>query len=295
MPRRIDAHQHFWQPARGDYHWMDGGDAALDPLRRDHLPQELLPLMQAAGVSHTVLVQAAATDAETAFMLALAQQHDWVAGVVGWVDLAASDAPQRLADLAGHTQFRGVRPMLQDLPDPAWLLSAPAPQVWEAMSDLSLRLDALVNTRHLAVLNEFAQRHPRLPVVIDHGAKPPLREGWGSAAMEAWRVHMRRIAAQPQVSCKFSGLLTEAALAPGAPPHAATEAAIEAVRPVLHFLLETFGAGRLIWGSDWPVLTLAASYQRWTAVCEALLGELTPQEQAQIWSGNAQTFYGLEL
>ena len=270
---------------------MAAGDAALNPLRRDHLPQELLPLMQAAGVSHTVLVQAAATEAETAFMLALAQQHGWVAGVVGWVDLAAGDAAQRLNDLAGYAKLRGIRPMLQDLPDPAWLLNAPAPQVWQAMSDLSLRLDALVNTRHLGVLNDFAQRHPRLPVVIDHGAKPPLREGWGSPTMEVWRVHMRHIAAQPQVCCKFSGLLTEAALAPDAP----LQAAIEAVRPVLHFLLETFGAERLIWGSDWPVLTLAASYARWTAVCEALLGELAPQEQARIWSGNAQTFYGLEI
>ena len=288
---KVDAHQHFWQPARGDYHWMDAGDASLDPLRRDHLPQELLPLMHAASVSHTVLIQAAATEAETDFMLALAGQHSWVAGVVGWVDLAAGDAVQRLIRLAEHAKLRGIRPMLQDLPDPAWLVNAPSPQVWQAMEDLSLRLDALVNTRHLGALNDFVQRHPRLPVVIDHAAKPPLRAGWNSPAMEAWRIAMGVFAAQPQVCCKFSGLLTETALA----RNASAQAAIEAVEPVLHFLLETFGAGRLIWGSDWPVLTLAASYERWMSVCEALLSELAPHEQARIWAGNAQTFYGLQL
>ena len=289
MPRRIDGHQHFWKPARGDYHWMDADSAALDPLRRDHLPAELLPLMQAAGVSHTVLVQAAATEAETEFMLALAEQHSWVAGVVGWVDLAASDVSQRLAHLAAQGRLCGIRPMLQDLPDPEWLLRAPAPRAWQAMADLSLRLDALVNSQHLGALDALARRHPQLPVVINHAAKPPLREGWHSPAMQAWRAHLSCFAAQPQVYCKFSGLLTEAG------PLASLPAAVDVVRQVLDFLLETFGAARLIWGSDWPVLTLAASYERWTLVCEVLLGELTPQEQAQIWSGNAVAFYGLKL
>jgi L-fuconolactonase len=238
-----------------------------------------------------VLVQAAPTEAETAFMLALAAQHPWVAGVVGWVDLTAADAPQRLGHLATSAKLRGIRPMLQDLADDEWLLTGPVPRAWTAMAALQLRLDALVNTRHLGALDAFARRHTELQVVVDHAAKPPLREGWESPAMAAWRGGMRRLALLPNVHCKFSGLLTEAA--PG--DVASVDAALAVVRPVWGFLLEAFGAGRLMWGSDWPVLTLAGPYDLWASICTVLVGELAPPEQAQIWLENAVAFYGLNV
>lgn len=289
--RRIDAHHHFWRPARGDYHWMSPDDPALAPLRRDFLPPELAALMKAADVRHSVLVQAAATAAETDFMLQLAEATPWVAGVVGWVDLAAEDAPQRLIRLATNPKLRGVRPMLQDLPDPHWLLRGPGTQVWDVMTLLELRLDALVKPEHLPMLELFAQKHAGLEVVIDHAAKPALREGWTSEAMERWRMQMRSLALQPQLHCKFSGLFNEAQAA----DVATMDRALSTIRPVWEFLLEHFGPSRLIWGSDWPVLNLAGSYERWAAVSEALIGELSVHEQAQVWSANAVAFYGLKL
>ncbi|WP_428508943.1 amidohydrolase family protein [Roseateles sp.] len=288
---RLDSHHHFWRPSRGDYHWMSPDDPALAPLRRDFLPPELAALMQAADVRHSVLVQAAATEAETAFMLEIAEVTPWVAGVVGWVDLAAPDCVSRLIRMATNSKLRGIRPMLQDLPDPHWLLRAPGAQVWDAMTLLELKLDALVKVDHLPMLELFARQHAGLEVVIDHAAKPALRDGWSSDGMSYWRSQMRSLAQQPQLHCKFSGLFNEASVT----DVATMDKALHAIRPVWEFLLEHFGPSRLMWGSDWPVLNLAGNYERWVAVSDALIGELSPHEQNQIWSANAVAFYGLKV
>ena len=287
---RLDAHQHFWQLARGDYAWLGGDQPALAPLRRDFLPPDLAPLLGAHGVARTVLVQATDSVAETEFMLSLARANPFIAGVVGWVDLAAADASATLERLAHDTALRGVRPMLQDLARDDWLLTAPRPEALRTLQRLGLRFDALVKPRQLGALGRFAMDRPALPIVIDHAAKPPLSEGWQSPAMQDWRRGMAALAALPQVACKLSGLLTELAPADRASPGRA----LAALRPVVDALLGWFGPARLMWGSDWPVLTLAGTYADWIATSDALLAPLSADERAQVQHGTARRFYGLE-
>jgi L-fuconolactonase len=288
MILRIDSHQHFWRPARGDYAWLRADVPALAPLLRDFLPGHLAPALRAHGVDRTVLVQAAESEAETDFMLELAAAHEVIGGVVGWVDLGSPDAVASLERMARHSTFKGVRPMLQDLPDDDWIARRPRPDAIRALLRLGLRFDALARPQHLAPLLRFLKDWPQLPVVIDHAAKPPVGEP-GSGAFAAWRRQIAEIALRPQVCCKFSGLWGEA------PPstHRDVDAAIGVVRPVWEQLLESFGPDRLMWGSDWPVLTLAGDYAGWVAVSEAFIGRLSASEQAQIWRGTAQRFYAL--
>jgi L-fuconolactonase len=286
---RLDAHQHFWQLARGDYAWLGGDQPALAPLRRDFAPADLAPLLRAHGVARTLLVQATDRVAETEFMLALAREHRFIAGVVGWVDLAAADAAATLERLAQDPTLRGVRPMLQDLPQDDWILAAPRPEALRTLHRLGLRLDALVKPRQLAALARFAMNRPALPVVIDHAAKPPLSHDWHAPEMRAWQRGMATLAALPQVCCKVSGLLTELAPADRASPGRA----IEKLRPVVDALLGWFGPARLMWGSDWPVLTLAGTYADWVAISDALLAPLSDTERAHVQHGCAARFYGL--
>jgi L-fuconolactonase len=285
--QRVDAHQHFWRVARGDYRWLLTDDASLAPLRRDFGPADLQPLRAAHGIAQTVLVQAADSAAETDFLLDLAVREESVGGVVGWVDLTRADSVATLERWAAHPKFKGVRPMLQDLPQHDWILHAPHADVLDAIERLGLRFDALVKPWHLDALLAFVQRHPGLPVVIDHAAKPQLAQGWSAPWADDWRRGMAALADQPQVCCKVSGLLTEA------PPLGAPDEAVALLRPVWDTLLEHFGPERLMWGSDWPVLTLAASYERWVAVSETLIGELTPGQQQAVWHDNARRFYAL--
>jgi L-fuconolactonase len=285
MIHRIDAHQHFWRPARGDYGWLRADDPALAPLYRDFMPADLGATLAAHGVRQTVLVQAAPSEAETDFMLDLAASNEFIGGVVGWVDLSRPQAAATLANWAEqHPRLKGVRPMLQDIPDIDWLAQAPHPDAMAALQRLGLRFDALVKPAHLLALLAFVRAWPGVPVVIDHAAKPCLVEGWNAAWAGPWRTRMAELATHPQVACKFSGLLTEAPASPG----------IAALRPVWEHLLECFGPDRLMWGSDWPVLNLAADYASWVGMAEALVGELAADEQVCVWHGTAARFYGLE-
>lgn len=288
MSLRVDSHQHFWRVSRGDYRWLRADDPALAPLLRDFGPEDLAPTLRTHGVGRTVLVQAADSTAETEYLLALAARHDVVGGVVGWVDLARADSAATLERWAAQPKFKGVRPMLQDLAQDDWILHGPNAEALQAIERLGLRFDALVKPRHLKPLLAFVRRHPGLPVVIDHAAKPQLAQGWSADWAGPWQRGIAALAALPQVCCKFSGLLTEAARVESA------AAAVAALRPVWDTLLQAFGPQRLLWGSDWPVLTLAADYARWVEVSEALIGELPPTQRAQVWHDNAQRFYGLE-
>lgn len=285
----IDSHQHFWQLARGDYHWLQGpgASAALDPLRRDFMPADLQPLLQAAGVTRSVLVQAADSTAETDFLLRVAAAHPTVGGVVGWLDMADPQAVHTLQAWAAQPAFKGVRPMLQDLPEVDWIERAPHPAVLQALLALGLRMDALVLPQHLGPLLRFVRAWPALPVVIDHAAKPPLAEGPRSAAYARWRQDMAALAALPQLRCKVSGLLT---LLPAGLDEAATLAAL---RPLWDDLLALFGPARLMWGSDWPVLTLVAGYPDWHRISRQLAADLSPAEAARFWRGTAADFYAL--
>jgi L-fuconolactonase len=179
--------------------------------------------------------------------------------------------------------------MLQDLADVNWIATAPHPAVVRAMQGLGLRFDALVKPAHLAPLIQFLRDWPGLPVVIDHAAKPGLAQGWQADWAPAWRSGLAEMAAMPQVSCKFSGLFTEAAAASLLSP----ATALATVRPVWDFLLQSFGPQRLMWGSDWPVLNLASDYSNWLELSQTLIGELTPSEQQMVWNGCAERFYSL--
>jgi len=284
-PGRIDAHQHYWRLARNDYRWLQADDASLAAIHRDYEPQHLAPLAQAHGVVGTVLVQAADSRAETEHLLALAQTHTSILAVVGWVDMADAGSVAVLERWATHPKFRGVRPMLQDLDDPDWIDSAPHPAVVQAMLDLGLCFDALVQPRHLAALTRFVQRWPRLPVVIDHAAKPQLAQA-AEAWLPRWREGLQTLAQHPQVCCKLSGLLTECA----GPARLGGRASLEALQPLLHQLLQWFGPQRLIWGSDWPVLELAGDYARWLAFARSLVGEAA---QGAVFEETARTAYCL--
>lgn len=296
---RVDAHQHYWQLARGDYHWLAQGGPALAALQRDFGPDDLQPLLQASGVQGTVLVQATNTEAETDTLLAWADAHDSILGVVGWADLSLADTAATLARWAGRPKFKGVRPMLQDLPDPDWLDHGPHPAALQALIHHGLRMDALVRTEHLPALGRFVTRWPQLPVVIDHAAKPPVAEGYDSPSMRRWRAGMGRLAEHPQVVCKLSGLLTELIAVKDTLAGAPSSQARHILQPVVGFLLKHFGSHRLMWGSDWPVVTLAASYADWVHLSHDCLlaaggdATSTPEAPSAIWHDTARRFYGL--
>jgi len=277
----VDAHQHYWDPSRGDYGWLT---PSLGTLYRAFGPQDLAPLRSAVGIDRTVVVQAAPTLDETRYLLDLARADDTIAGVVGWVPLDAPDAPALIAEFAKVPVFKGIRPMLQDLPDDRWILQPALAPAINAIIDADLGFDALVFTRHLPALTEFALRYPRLKIVIDHGAKPPIGEG--PHGWQAWADGMATLAGLPQkLHCKLSGLVTEAG--PGWN--------IDTLRPYVAHLLRHFGPLRLLWGSDWPVLNTHGDYRRWHAVSRALMDEndVDSDACAAVFGGNAQRFYRL--
>ncbi|MGO4915218.1 amidohydrolase family protein [Pseudogemmobacter sp. W21_MBD1_M6] len=274
---RIDAHQHFWRIDRGDYGWLT---PALGALYRDFGPDDLQPLLAAHGIEGTILVQAAPTSAETGYLLRLAETHGFIKGVVGWVDFESSDAPADIARLARNPALVGLRPMIQDIPDPDWMLRPNLTPAFEAMIAHDLTFDALTLPRHLPPLRRLLARHPDLRAVIDHASKPRI----GKGVARDWADNIAALARDTQAYCKMSGLVTEAP-APWA---------VEGLRPFVDHLYATFGAARLVWGSDWPVCTLAAPYREWWDATQHLLGRAGGDEDAAILGGNAMRAYRLE-
>ena len=278
----IDAHQHFWRLSERAGYWPP---AELAAIYRDFAPADLEPLLRQNGVRGTVLVQTLPKVEDSEWMLELAARHDFILGVVGWVDLAGADAPATIARLASDVKLKGLRPMLQDLPDPHWIEDPALDAGVAAMLEHGLSFDALVLPGHLGPLLRFAERHPELPIVIDHAAKPLMAQG----VFEPWLSGMRRLAALPQVCCKLSGMLTETGL-----PHASPDGQ-QAVTPYAEAIIELFGAERLIWGSDWPVLRLASDYTPWLGMARTLLAALPAEQQAAVLGGNALRFYRLDV
>lgn len=283
----LDSHCHLWRMSRGDYDWLTPETAALAPIYRDFEPRDLHEAARGLGIGSHILVQAAATTAETRFLIGLAARDLAFAGVVGWVDLGAPGAAAEIEDLAQDPLLLGLRPMLQDLPDPNWINEAPRPEALAAMKRAGLRFDALITPAQILQFCEFGEKHPDLPIVVDHAAKPPLDAPKDDPRHKLWREGLTRLAALPHVSCKFSGLLTQLPAAEAA--HA--ESAVEALRPTAEFLFEAFGPARLLWGSDWPVLTLAAPYALWAEVSERLLAPLDAAARRAILRESAQSFY----
>ena len=242
----IDAHQHFWQLDRGDYGWLT---PEVTKLYRDFMPDDLAPHLMRHGIDGTILVQAAPTIAETEFLLEIAARTPFVLGVVGWVDFAVASAADDIARLAEHPKLVGLRPMIQDIPDDDWMLRPDLAPAFDAMVQADLTFDALVLPRHLPQLRQLLSRYPDLRTVIDHGAKPEISR----KKFETWANDIAAIANESEVYCKLSGLLTEAG----------EDWVVSDIAPYVAHLFGHFGSKRLIWGSDWPVLTLASSYAKW--------------------------------
>ena len=276
--RLIDAHQHYWRIARMDYSWLTPQQGAL---YRDFLPAELAQPLAECGIGATVLVQAAATEAETRYLFALARANPNVAGVVGWVDFEALDARQRLRALVqdGEGRLKGLRPMVQDLPDPLWLERPTIDAAFDALIASDLCFDALVRPQHLPSLACRLQRHPQLRAVLDHAGKPDIAGG----GFDAWADPIARLARGSGLYCKLSGLLNEAA----------PEADLEALDGFVAHLFECFGPERILWGSDWPVLSLRGSYRQWWEMAHALVQRHAPGQQSAVFGANAARFYRL--
>jgi L-fuconolactonase len=271
---RIDAHHHLWTLARGDYGWLK---PALAPIYRDFDLSDLVPLLSASRIEGTILVQAAPTEAETLFLLDIAEKAELVRGVVGWTDFDARDAVACIEALAARELLVGLRPMVQDMADDDWLLRPALAPPLAAMARSGLVFDALALPRHLTRLIKVVDRHSKLQFVLDHCAKPHLAAG----DIAEWKQHIAQLAQRSNVVCKLSGLVTEARV----------DWQVADLRPAVDHVLACFGSQRLLWGSDWPVVDLAGGYAKWFAAAETLLANLSPDEQAAIFGANAARIY----
>jgi len=271
---RIDAHHHLWTLARGDYGWLT---SELAPIYRDFQLSDLAPLLSAADIEGTILVQAAPTEAETMFLLDIAENADVVRGVVGWTDFDATDGVARIEALATRTRLVGLRPMVHDIDNDDWLLRPALAPLLAAMARNGLIFDALVLPRHLPRLLRVMGRHPDLQLVLDHCGKPRLATG----EIATWQRDIALLAEHPNVVCKLSGLVTDAA-----PNWQITD-----LRQAVDHVRACFGPRRMLWGSDWPVVNLAGGYAKWFAATETLLTDLSPDEKEDIFGGNAARIY----
>jgi L-fuconolactonase len=271
---RIDAHHHLWTLARGDYGWLT---PALAPIYRDFTLADLAPHLSAGRIDGTILVQAAATEAETLFMLDIAERADVVRGVVGWTGFDAPDGAARIDAMAARPLLVGLRPMMQDIPDDDWLLGPALEPQLRAMAGHGLVFDALALPRHLSRLLRVVDRHGELQFVLDHCAKPHLKTG----DIAVWRRDIAELAARQNIVCKLSGLVTEVG----------PDWQLGDLRPAVDHVIKCFGPQRLLWGSDWPVLNLAGDYERWLKASETLLADLSAEDKAAIFGGNAARVY----
>jgi len=274
---KIDSHHHFWKYDPVEYSWMNED---MGILQSDHLPTDLKKEIDAAGIDGVVSVQASQSMKETDDLLRYAAEEDFVKGVVGWFPLADDRVGESLAKYAENPWLKGVRHVVQDEPDNRFILSGDFNRGITLLKEFNLVYDILIYERQLAPSIEFVDRHPELVFVLDHVAKPRIRDG----AMEPWADLMRQMAERPNVSCKLSGMATEADWANW------TESQLI---PYLDVALEAFGPDRLMFGSDWPVARLAVEYGPWVKLMTTYLSKLSLSEQAAIWGENAIQAYKL--
>ena len=274
---QVDAHQHFWKYNPDEYDWIDD---SMSLLRRDFLPDDLALKLQSLGFDGSIAVQARQSLEETRWLLDLAERAPHVWGVVGWVDLRASDVQSQLKTLARNPKLVGIRHIVQSEPDDRFLLKQEFLRGIAALEEFGLAYDILIYTKHLPAAIEFVKKFPRQRFVLDHLGKPPIKSG----TIEAWAQGIRELAAFPNVYCKLSGLVTEADW---------QRWTHDLIRPYLDVAFECFGADRLMIGSDWPVCLVAASYERAIELVKAYISDRAPQSLAGVLGDNAARFYRL--
>jgi len=274
---KIDSHQHFWKLSRGDYFWLTSN---LKGIYKDFSPEDLAKDLAVTNVKKTIIVQATNTEAETKYLLELAKETDFVSGVIGWIDMESPNAIQKLLELSEDSLFKGIRPMLQDIPDQDWITNPIFRPIFETMVTKSLTFDALIKDVHLENIRKIAVTFPTLKIVIDHCAKPNIVEN----KIRLWKSEMVKLSKCSNVLVKLSGLVTE------------TKEELISDRSLSFysgFILEKFGPNRVIWGSDWPVVNLKCSYSDWVSISMKLLSHLSPEEQHKIWYSNAVKTYNI--
>lgn len=275
---KIDAHHHFWHYTPEEYGWIDD---SMSSLRRDFLPEDLLPEIQRCGMNGVISVQARQTLEETRWLLDLAAQHDFIRGVVGWAPLTEGNLQDILDPLTQDQKLKGLRHVLQAEPDERYILRDDFNRGIELLKQRELVYDILVFERHLSHVIQFVKRHPDQVFVLDHIAKPRIRDG----ILSPWREQMCALAEFPNVFCKLSGMVTEADY------RTWNE---QDLQPYFDTVLNAFGPSRLLFGSDWPVCLAAASYQTWCAIVTKQIAALTQSQQAAIMGGTAARVYRLQ-
>ena len=278
----IDSHQHFWRYSAAEYPWIGAG---MERLARDYLPVNLEAVAAAVGISGTVAVQARQTLEETRWLLDLAEHHPLIRGVVGWVDLRSPEVAGELREFSSRPAFVGVRHVVQDEPDPRFLLGEEFVAGLRHLAPLGLTYDLLLYPQQLPAAVELVASLPEQPFVLDHLAKPRIAAWTARSDMASWRRDIEALARHKNVCCKLSGLVTETAWGQWRPAD---------FKPYLDIALMAFGPDRLMFGSDWPVCLLSGDYAEVAGIIRDLCGQLSPDEQAAIWGGTARRFYGLD-
>jgi len=273
---KVDAHQHFWRIDDELYDWIDD---SISGIRRDYQLDHLLPYLDHFKIDKTILVQAAEDVRENQHMLKIAEGSDRIGGIVAWVDLEKDQADTFKTFANDHKIIKGIRPVLQAIEDSNWILQDNVLQNLAKLGDNGLHFEALIQPRHLTAVMELALQFPDLPIVINHAAKPVFSEL--GMTTRAWFDGMDKLASRKNVSCKFSGLATE--FGPGWSAGALTD--------IVTHLMNGFGADRLMWGSDWPVLELDGSYPQWHGVSQQLFSEYSDKDRAKVVGETAQKFY----
>lgn len=277
----IDAHQHFWQLGRFGYEWLDA--PRLAPIKRDFLPSDLQVAMASVGVQKSVFVQTQHNLEESRWVLRLAEEHDFIAGVVGWVDLASPECEAQLLELKSHPKFVGVRHVTHNEPDDDFIVRPAVLRGLQVLAKHQVPFDLLFYVKHLRHVPAIVAACPDLPLVIDHLAKPLIKAG----RTDGWIDDFRRAASFANVHCKLSGMVTEADW---------QHWTAGDLRPYIQTALDCFGPERLLYGSDWPVCLLAGSYEQvYRATREVVDALVTPSESAAIFGENAARFYGLQI
>jgi L-fuconolactonase len=277
MTARIDAHHHLWRYSKEEYGWIAGNMA---PIARDFLPQDLQQVLSTSGIDGSIAVQARQSLEETQSLLDFAQQAGVIRGVVGWAPIASPEFPAVLDRLEPFQKLKGLRHVVQDEPDDAFLLRSDFNAGISLLKQYDLVYDILIFERQLPAAISFVDRHPAQIFVLDHIAKPRIRE----RALEPWRAYIRELARRENVFCKLSGMVTEADWAHWSP---------QDLQPYFDVVLDAFGPNRLMAGSDWPVCLLATTYQNWFSTLREFISSLSAAEQDMILGGVATHVYSL--